>query len=241
MRGWSVDATLLKEEIMRQDNIEEVIGKYLDLGKPEHRYSSFDYCYNYFRVEDDLTSDMGKSCFVLAFYLASWGMFRGSSFLLQKSAKHFVKTIEYINSLEKSLWRIDVDNYNNANIDKLIGIYKNIEELVVEDQSRSVTLVTKIMLGTFGFVPAYDDYFRKSFKKITKCGFSSFNEKSLKAIKQFYDDNNESINKLSCEILTYDFISGNKTRINYPKAKIIDMYGFSLEQKSKIPKRKARS
>jgi hypothetical protein len=220
---------------MRQNNIEEVVGIYLDLGKPEHRYSSFDYCYNYFRVEDDLTSDMEKSCFALSFYLASWGMFRGSSFLLQKSAKYFFKTIEYINSLEKSLWKIDVDNYNDANIDKLIEIYKTLEKLVVEDGRRSVTLVTKMMLGIFGFVPAYDDYFCESFRKMTngKCGFRTFNKESLKIIEDFYICNNASINRLSGEIFTYDFISGKKSKMNYPKVKIIDMYGFSLGQKLK--------
>ncbi|EKM28037.1 hypothetical protein VCHENC02_6024, partial [Vibrio harveyi] len=33
--------------------------------------------------------DMEKSCLALGFYLASWGMFRGSSFMLEKSAKNF--------------------------------------------------------------------------------------------------------------------------------------------------------
>jgi hypothetical protein len=178
---------------------------------------------------------MEKSCYILSFYLASWGMFRGSSFLLQKSAKYFVKTIKYINSLEKSLWIMDVDNYDEANIDKLIEIYKTLEELVVEGQSRSITLVTKMMLGIFGFVPAYDDYFCESFRKITnsECGFRAFNKESLKMIEKFYICNKEVINRLSNKRLTYDFVSGKETKINYPKAKIIDMYGFSLGQKWK--------
>jgi hypothetical protein len=148
---------------MKQNDIEEIVGNFMNLGKPEHRYSSFDYCYNYFYTKDDLTNDMEKSCFELAFYLASWGMFRGSSFLLQKSAKYFVKTIEYINSLEEELWKIDVDNYDNAIIDRLIEIYNKLDKLVIEGLSRSITLVTKIMLGVFGFVPAYDEYFCESF------------------------------------------------------------------------------
>jgi hypothetical protein len=195
---------------MKQNDIEEIIGNFMKLGKPEHRYSSFDYCYNYFYTNDDLTIDMEKSCFELAFYLASWGMFRGSSFLLQKSAKYFIKTIEYINSLEKELWKIDVDNYDDRIINKLIEIYNKLEELVVEGRSRSITLVTKIMLGIFGFVPAYDEYFCESFRKIAKgkCGFRSFNRESLEIIKEFYNCNKFSINKLSDETFTNDFISG---------------------------------
>jgi len=218
---------------MKQDNFEEIVGKFTSLGKPEHRYSSFDYCYNYFFAENDLTKDMEKSCFELAFYLASWGMFRGSSFLLQKSAKYFERTIEYINSLDKYLWKIDVNNYNDNIIDNLIEIYNKIDELIVEEKSRSITLVTKIMLGIFGFVPAYDDYFCQSFRKIAsgKCGFRVFNKNSLKIVKQFYDFNKNSIDKLSNETFTYDFITGNKTNIKYPKAKIIDMYGFMFSFK----------
>ena len=215
---------------MKQDNFEEIVGKYLALGNHEHRYTSFDYCYNYFKTEDDLTKDIEKSCFELAFYLASWGMFRGSSFLLQKSAKYFVKTIEYINSLEKTFWKIDVDKYNDENIEKLIKVYKKLDELVVEGKSRKITLVTKIMLGVFGFVPAYDDYFCKSFRNISRgrCGFRTFNKNSLELIKEFYEMNNSKIDELANRTFTYEFISGNKTNIKYPKAKIIDMYGFAL-------------
>jgi hypothetical protein len=214
---------------MKQNDIEEIVGKFTSLCKPEHRYSSFDYCYNYFYTNDDLTKDMEKSCFELAFYLSSWGMFRGSSFILQKSAKYFVQTIEYINSLENDLWKKDVNNYDDIFIERIIEIYIKLKELVVEGWSRSITLVTKMMLGIFGFVPAYDEYFCRSFRTLTnrKCGFSSFNKESLKMIKCFFDSNEDSINKISNETFTYDFITGNKTKIKYPKAKIIDMYGFS--------------
>jgi hypothetical protein len=133
---------------MKQENIEEIVGRFISLGKSDHRYSSFDYCYNYFYTNDDLTKDIEKSCFELAFYLASWGMFRGSSFLLQKSAKYFIKTIEYINSLDKKLWEIDINNYDDIIIDKLLEIYNKLDKLVVEGWSRSITLVTKMMLGT---------------------------------------------------------------------------------------------
>jgi hypothetical protein len=76
-----------------------------------------------------------------------------------------------------------------------------------------------------------DSYFIKSFKvlfKKDKCGFSVVNEKSLKCIKVFYDSNKNVIGKISSNTYTNDFISGNKTNFNYPKAKIFDMYGFTL-------------
>ena len=215
---------------MKQDNFDEIINNFLKLANPEHRYSSFDYCYNYFFTVDDLTKDMEKSCLELAFYLTSWGMFRGSSFLLQKSAKHFVKTVEYINSLDKNIWEIDVDKYNYENINKIIEIYNKIDKISVIGWSRSLTLVTKILLGVFGFVPAYDQYFCDTFRTISKgkCGFRSFNKESLTIIKKFYDQNKDKIDSISNKTFTYDFKTRKKTSIKYTKAKIIDMYGFSL-------------
>ena len=218
---------------MKQNDFESIINKFTTFNAPEHRYSSFDYCYSYFYANKDLTKDIEKSCFELAFYLASWGMFRGSSFLLQKSAKYFEKTIEYINSLDRSIWKLDVNKYDDINIDKLIEIYRNLEELVIENESGSITLITKIMLGVFGFVPAYDNYFCKTFREITKgkCSFNSFNKISLKIINEFYNYNENTINKLSNKIFTYDFLTGKSTNIKYPKAKIIDMYGFAYSSK----------
>jgi hypothetical protein len=40
------------------------------------------------------------SCLHLSFYLASWGMFRGSSFLLEKSAKFFEPLVRTISSID---------------------------------------------------------------------------------------------------------------------------------------------
>ncbi len=73
--------------MMKQADIKLVIEDFKLKSNPDDRYTSFDYCYNYFRTTNDLNQDIEKSCLVLGFYLASWGMFRGSSFLLQHSIK----------------------------------------------------------------------------------------------------------------------------------------------------------
>ena len=106
--------------MINQTDIELVINDFKDKSKPDDRYTSFDYCYNYFRTTNDLTIDIEKSCLVLGFYLASWGMYRGSSFLLQHSVHHLKPTILYINSLDKSVWNIDVDKYDDKNIEQII-------------------------------------------------------------------------------------------------------------------------
>ncbi len=214
---------------MTKTDIEKIIKEFKIQANPNHRYTSFDYCYNYFFATYDITSDIEKSCLVLGFYLASWGMFRGSSFLLQKSVKHFEPTIRYIATLDKSVWEIDVDSYDENNIATIIKIYKDIKFRLIQKNNSDLTLVTKILLGVFGFIPAFDNYFGNTFRAISggQCGFRSVNEKSLSFIKEFYDSNKSTIDRLSDETYTTDFITGEKTNINYPRAKIIDMYGFT--------------
>ena len=217
---------------MRRDDIDEMVGKFKAKSNPDDRYTSFDYCYNYFQTTDDLTKDVERSCLTLGFYLASWGMFRGSSFLLQKSVKHFEPTIFYISKLDRSVWKIDVDNYDDQNIQTIISTYNGIKERLIINGNADLTLVTKIMLGIFGFIPAFDSYFGKTFRAIVsgQCGFRRVNKKSLTLIKNFYEANKLVIDNLSSQTLTTDFATGNKTKINYPKAKIIDMYGFIFSQ-----------
>ena len=70
-----------------QKNIESFIdGERKSKGrKPTERYASFDYCFNYFQSYKEAgnqsalidLANIQTSCLQLAFYLASWGMFRG--------------------------------------------------------------------------------------------------------------------------------------------------------------------
>lgn len=159
-------------------------------------------------------------------------MYRGSSFLLQKSVKHFELVIQYISTLDKTIWRIDVDNYDENNIKTVLDIYKNTKNCIITMGNSDLTLITKILLGVFGFIPAFDTYFCNSFREICnkQCGFRVVNGKSLSFIKSFYDANAVDIDLLSSKTFTTDFKTGQKTTLNYPKAKIIDMYGFSSGQ-----------
>jgi len=217
---------------MKKTDIETEVAKFIVKSNPDHRYASFDYCYNYFRNTDDLTYDIEKSCLSLGFYLASWGMFRGSSFLLQKSLKHFEPTIRYISTLDKSVWKIDVDNYNEKNIQIIITIYREIKRMLIIENNADITLTTKVLLGIFGFIPAFDNYFTDTFRRIAdgQCGFRKVNTKSLNFIRDFYTANTHAIDSLSRQTFTTDFVTGKKTEINYTKAKIIDMYGFIARQ-----------
>lgn len=109
---------------MDKAQIESHLAEYMGDRKATSRYASFDYCFNYFqahreagRLDDLLDGDAVQlSCLHLGFYLASWGMLRGSTELLQRSARTYVPVIEaLINALEH-LWTLDVDTYNAGTI-----------------------------------------------------------------------------------------------------------------------------
>ena len=55
------------------------------------------------------------SCLQLGFYLASWGMLRGSSTLLRKSARHYepvIDVIDVIAAAPAEVWDVDADRYS---------------------------------------------------------------------------------------------------------------------------------
>ncbi len=216
-------------------DVSQNISAYLKDRNPELRYASFDYCFNYFKsfhendkVEEIASQDnLQMSCLQLGFYLASWGMLRGSTFLLQKSVKHFEALIKEIASMDTSQWEIDVDVYSDENIDKIICSKKRIRKtLGNQSEYASDTLISKIMLGVFGNVPAFDDYFSKGFgmnKSITK--------NNLLILRDFYKKNRNEID--NHRIRTIDFHTGHETDRSYTKAKVIDMVGFIEGMKTK--------
>lgn len=194
--------------------------------KPLERYASFDYCFNYFqsfweqkRLDELANTDhLQESCLQLGFYLASWGMLRGSAFLFDKSVKVYERLIDAIANADAALWNIDANCYTPANI-KLILDFRNVIFGALDyENGPSDILVTKIMLGVFGNVPAFDSYFKRGF------GVSTFGRQTLEKVGGFYRLNEAMIEKN--RIATLDFITGQPTQRLYTRAKIIDMIFF---------------
>ena len=195
---------------------------------PNFRYASFDYCYNYFqefREQNrigELSNDQNIqiSCLQLGYYLASWGMLRGSAFLLTSvSLPIYKEIIKIISETPLEVWNIDVDKYTSRTIKSLIDLSHDIRmNLRYGSSYASDILVTKVILGVFGSVPAFDTNFINGF------GYCSINQRSLERILSFYLNNQEIIDET--KIQTYDFISGQETNRLYPKGKIIDMVFF---------------
>jgi len=216
---------------MGNEHVRKTINAFLEGKRPKERYTSFDYCYNYFYsfYRDKKISDLSSkeniqmSCLQLGFYLASWGMFRGRGWLLQKSVKNFEPLIKWISNANKELWEIDVDSYDHDQ-ENIISAAEEIREVFHDgDRRPSDTLVTKIMLGVFGNIPAFDTYFSSSF------GVRIINKRGLERIHKFYYQNKKAIDNF--KIYTLDFYTGKPTKTIYKKAKIIDMIGFELGMK----------
>jgi hypothetical protein len=185
-----------------------------------HRDASFDLCFYYFQTNKEHVAEkdyLEKSCLYLWSYLSSWGMLRGSSYLLKKSPAFLIPLINHLKSSD--VWGIDVNNYTEENIAKILKEYENIKKVLIDEETKTKptdTLVTKIMLGVYGNIPAFDQFFKKGL------GVGSVNEKSLNKIKNFYDKHKDEFNQ---EIKVLDF-ENEETELRYTKAKLVDMYGF---------------
>ena len=145
-------------------------------------------------------------------------MLRGSSFLLEKSLGHYRNLIIAISKMNPELWEVDLDNYDESNIELLLNCKQQIIEALGRENNPSDTLVTKIMLGVFANVPAFDQYVKKTF------GVWVVNKNSLLKIRDFYNINKSVID--SFKIYTFDFLTSQETDIIYTRAKLLDMYGF---------------
>ena len=188
---------------MADVNIEGNLRAYLGDRTPTARYTSFDYCFNYFHSaqEEGRLSELQLSCLQLGFYLASWGMFRGRAELLQRSVKTFVPVVEAIASAPEEIWDIDADRYTEGNITLMLDYAKTLRAPLPDGASD--ILVTKVMLGTFGCVPAFDRNFKAGF------GVSTFGRGSLRKIGQFYRDHADVVERHREP--TLDFVTGAPT------------------------------
>jgi len=170
VQGEPLERARPREGRVRLDDaeIDEAVRRYLGARDPGSRYTSFDYCFNHFqrhRAEVKVWgAPMGMeiSCLQLGFYLASWGMLRGSAELLQRSVRHLVPLVETIADTPPALWDVDLDSYDQAGVDLVYRTAGDIRDALRPLRASDI-LVTKVMLGVFGCVPAFDTYFKKGF------------------------------------------------------------------------------
>jgi hypothetical protein len=205
-----------------------------------HRYKSWEHCYKHFQNCGPANINQNIASLHLAFYLASWGMYRGSSFLLQKDyLVHHGVVSQLFNPRYESLWKLDLADKDNDDqyiclikelADKMKAIYRNtIKE--VDGKTKPVnptdTLITKILLGTMGCSPACDRYFIDGYKD-KGLKYTRFNKEFLAGVINFYRDHETDFRDVQRDI-------ERQSKIQYPIMKLLDMYfwniGFCLSEK----------
>lgn len=202
------------------------------------RYRSWEHCYKHFYDErTNNNPDYDSLSLHLAFYLASWGMYRGSSFLLQKDYKvHEPVVREILKSKYDSLFGIKSSEFRDESNQKLLqelnaymtNYYGSVRLSIVENIPKkdiSETLITKVLMGTLGCVPAYDRYFIAGIKN-QKISTGNYNLNSLLKLVEFYEENNDKLEKVRKTLKVCD--------MDYPQMKLLDMVfwqvGFELDE-----------
>jgi hypothetical protein len=124
-------------------------------GDPHHRYRSWEHCYRFFRemTPSGIAAQRENAALQLGFYLASWGMYRGSAFLLQRAYTVHLGVVDCLTSPHFApLW---VREFGcNADDVELVPVIleaaKEIRKAYSQFGKPTELLVTKVVLGTFG-------------------------------------------------------------------------------------------
>lgn len=212
--------------------IREKIRAYYDSMSVEHdRGRSWEHCYGYFHgmLPAGIRADRHHAALQLGFYLASWGMYRGSGFLLKHAYTIHLAVIDQVVAPRFSvLWKqefgagdSDVKLVPDI-LDAIKAVRAAYEPFALACDSRhaSDTLITKVILGTFGCLPACDRFFIDGFRS-SGLSYSHLNNKFVERVLQFSRDNLaellEEQKRIEC--------SGG---MRYPLMKLVDMYFWQV-------------
>ena len=193
------------------------------------RSRSWEHCYRVFRdARTDPSPDCDYLSLHLAFYLASWGMYRGSSFLLQKDYKVLVPVVEEVLKSEYDcLFGVACTDVRISDVweqytklyDKIAAYFDPIREKVAGREVPtpvSPVLITKILMGTLGCVPAYDRFFQDGVATY-KVTTQEYSRNSLLKLVGFYEEHNDRLEEARRGMRVGD--------LTYPQMKLLDM-GF---------------
>ena len=230
-----------ENKIISEERMQKIFDDYYELIKSDNnaRYKSWEHCYNVFsknqNKKDDETVDL--LCLNLAFYLASWGMYR-SSFLLQKDYKIHKKAVLEMQKEEYNILRtFDINIFEtNEFITALLKlqinlnpIYEEIKKTVKSNKKEEITdtLFTKILLGVFGCIPAYDRFLKRVLKDYG-IGRSTFdNPMQIKDFITFYRVHKNIFETAQKKI--------SSIGVEYPQMRLVDLlfWRVGLEDEGK--------
>ena len=191
------------------------------------RSRSWEHCYRVFRdARTDPSPDYDYLSLHLAFYLASWGMYRGSCFILQKDYKvHTPIVKEILKPKYDCLFGLAYADLRNSDVwEQYTKLYDDIadhfwpirNEVAGREVKSQVSpvLITKILMGTLGCVPAYDRFFEEG-ARYFGLEKKTYHEDSLLELADIYEAHNDRLEEARRGMQTDDLI--------YPQMKLLDM------------------
>lgn len=190
------------------------------------RYRSWDHCYAYFHnsTPKRIRRDKDHAALQLGFYLASWGMYR-NSFLLNYDYTVHVEVIDRLVVPQFArLWKEEFGAGTNDTtllpivLDAIKAVQDAYRPAATEAKSKQVTdtLVTKVLLGIFGCLPARDWYFNYGLRTAGfKCPHVDRN--FVEAMLRFCGAKLGDLRKEQATILSI-------RKVYYPLMKLVDMH-----------------
>ena len=203
---------------------------------PHSRWLSWEHCFAQFaRVFEDLrggrhaAKDIDDSHVdYLSLHLASWGMMRGSTMLLQKDYKVHRPLVEKLLAYS-DLYGKDLSDFckDPETFERFCALHEDVaghcgQFVKAKDGRASDTLVGKIMMGTLGIAPAYDEFVKNA---VREYGVSQrrFNERAFGEFAAYFTENHADITKRMTK-------EAQKLCPLYTRAKVIDSLMWFLGQ-----------
>ena len=231
--------------VEKGDDIKLCLKQFYDKIKedPQHRFRSWEHCYKYFQSIEKLGFDEEKAALHLAFFLASWGMYRGSSSVLWKDYTIHKPAIQYLFGTKEKIQQMRSlkDSYCKGedarakDIQTIINEVKDLQKIYADNLANrlvdgkeckefvSVMFVSKVLLATYGCIPAFDTYVCQGMGRSIS---SQINEKTLCYVYDFARLNEKDLLAEKARI-------EKQCGCEQPMMKLVDAYLWVKGQESK--------
>ena len=181
-------------------------------------------------------------------YLASWGMYRGSSFLreydytIHIGAVKILMDKKYLPLFNPNLCYTNSATYIDLTSDVFCEIWDYYEKYANltrtgrgNNKHVSDTLITKILMGVYGCMPAYDRYFKSAMSAYGKT--QSVNKNNIKSVLAELVNIAKDLEPQITPILNSATLDWDKCGL-YTPMKIIDMAFWEIGKRIEVSKRK---
>lgn len=188
---------------------------------PHARFRSWEHCYRFFRQtgRSRIVQHPDDAALHLSFFLASWGMYRGSAFTLRHA---YTIHRDVVTALAQprfgSLWEREF-GARSEDVDLIpviLAARDAIRQAYAPFGNASDILVSKVLLGSVACLPACDRYFVCGFQR-SNFKFSCFNDKFVERVFGFCRSNLTGLRKAQAA-------TQRSTGMRYPLMKLVDMY-----------------